>query len=84
MLSNMKNPRRITITEKAAKELDQIVWQEMKSNPHCFLCSREVPKRVMYGQWLKNHRFLCPDCETQEQLIEKGYSGLQPQYRNRI
>jgi len=60
------------------KELENDVWESLKKGTHCPNCGEKVTGRVMFKQWRKYYRFLCPNCETREQLRGKGYKGLQP------
>jgi len=60
-------------------ELENLIWSWVKNGYPCPECRVKFSGRVMFKQWRKNYRILCPDCETKSQLLNKGYNNLQAQ-----
>jgi formamidopyrimidine-DNA glycosylase len=62
--------------DKKKTDLESEVWQWVKKGYPCLNCGVRVTGRVMFRQWKKNHRFLCPSCETIEELKGGDYKKV--------
>jgi len=64
--------------DKETQQLKDLIWSWVKGGYICPNCQEKIRGRVMFRQWKKYHRFLCPDCETLEQIKGGEWKKVKP------